>query len=130
MWGWRKLRRETITLPADERWPERFVTWYTSGSCKGIRSDLFLQINEYPIGEKRVYSAAAYAPRYRLNSCWHVFKLPSGVVSKNRRVVALMAWLHYDNFANAAARKAYRLKHPETIGFSWKSQGPPRFIDA
>ena len=126
-WGWRDLQRFTHQLPAEERFPERLVTWYESGVCKGRRRDLFLQINEYPIGQKVVYSAAVYAPRYRLNSCWHVFKLPAGGARKNARIVALADWLHYENFASPAARKAYRIKYPQTVGYSWKqiAQGGP-----
>jgi hypothetical protein len=122
-WGWSDLQRFTHKLPADERFPEKLVTWYESCICEGSRRDLFLQINEYPIGQKVVYSAAVYAPRYRLNSCWHVFKLPRGEAHKNARIIALTDWLHYDNFVSAAARKAYRIKHPPTVGYSWKKIG-------
>ena len=130
-WGWPDLQRFTHNLPADERSPKKLVTWYESGVCEGKRRDLFLQINEYPIGQKVIYSAAVYAPRYRLNSCWHVFKLPRGDVRKNARIIALTDWLHYENFDSPTARKGYRLKHPQTIGYSWKKiqeGGPVPFI--
>src|SRR5687767_6990361 len=113
-WGWHDLKRFTHKLPAEGQFVERLVTWYESGVCEGTRLDLFLQINEYPIGQKLVYSAAVYAPRFRLNSCWHVFKLPRGEPRKNSRIVALADWLHYENFDSPAARKAYRIMHPQS----------------
>lgn len=131
IWGWVDLERFRDTMPADSTKPAQPFTWYESGVSTGGRLDLFLQINECPIGQQLVYTAAVYAPRYRLNSGWHFFSLPRNKPADDERIVELSAWLHRDHFISTRGRQRYRAAHPETVGYSWKriaETGPPWII--
>jgi hypothetical protein len=133
-WGWNDLKRRRHTMPKQSPNPGKQIVWYESGLSTGGRNDLFLQINECPIGQQVVYAAAVYAPRYRLNSGWHLFKLPAGTAQADDRIKELSAWLHWCHFESANARRTYRAAHPEAAGYSWKriaEIGPPwEIVDA
>jgi hypothetical protein len=121
--GWASLERHR------RRAPTQVITWYVSGANEGGRLDCFLQINECPIGQQKQYSAAVYAPRFRLCSGWHTFTLTRS--AQSRVTARLQAWLSASHFLSAAGRRAYRVAHPETVGYSWAKisrEGPPHPI--
>lgn len=124
--GWPPLKR------LQHREQDKVITWYVTGVNDGRRLDCFLQINACPIGQKKQYSAAVYAPRYRLCSGWHTFKVAAD--TSNRTAARLATWLAATHFSSAAGRRAYRIAHPETIGYSWtriRRDGPPyQIVDA
>jgi hypothetical protein len=131
--GWSPLRRYRHRIQPPEATPTLLI-WYESGLREGCRLDCFLQINECPIGQQRRFSAAVYAPRFRLASGWHTFRLPTDGVPSDRRLARLDAWLAHRHFASPTGRKVYRALHPETIGYSWpqlRRVGPPyQVVDA
>lgn len=112
--GWPRLKRHR------HHGPNQIITWFVSGVAAAGRLDCFLQINECPIGQQKQYSAAVYAPRFRLCSGWHTFlltePLPPIVVTR------LASWLAASHFHTAAGRRAYRNAHPETVGYVDKNQ--------
>lgn len=116
--GWTHLRRYQHVF-ADES-PARKIVWYLAGQSSGGRSDVFLQINEHPIGAKRTYAAAVYAPRYRLYTNWHTFRLGADLHCNPAETVRLEDLLHRRWYETPAARKEFRICHPECAGFSWK----------
>lgn len=124
--GWPPLKKHRHCAPAD------VITWYLSGVYEGRKLDCFLQINECPVGQQKQFSAAVYAPRYRLCSGWHTFKVAADTSS--RTAARLATWLAATHFSSAAGRRAYRIAHPETIGYSWiriRRDGPPyQIVDA
>lgn len=128
--GWQPLRRCHTTH--EDGANQKLVTWYESALCEGRRLDCFLQINELPIGQEEQFSGAVYAPRFRLCSGWHVFRLPGRTVAEVAE--GLSSWLCQSHFSTSLARRKYRLVHPETVGYSWariNSAGPPyQILDA
>jgi len=96
------------------------ITWYESGNNDGSRSDLFLQINESPIGQTATYAAAVYAIRYHICTGWHSMKLGPNAQPLDSEVERLDSWLHRRWFESLANRQQYRMMHPECTGWSWK----------
>ena len=126
--GWSVLRRYQHVYIIDESCKRQVVTWYESSVSNCGRLDCFLQINECPIGQKTVFSAAVYAPRYRLCSGWHVFRLPRSNRAMRKQLTALAPWISRECFMSLAQRRKYRELHPECVGYSWKrlsKDGPP-----
>lgn len=114
--GWPQLRRYQHLC--EER--TLLVTWYESGDSDGSRSDLFLQINECPIGQTATYTAAVYAIRYRICTGWHSVQLGPDAHRLECEVERLDHWLHRRWFKAPANRREYRKLHPECSGWSWK----------
>ena len=115
--GWSQLRCY------QHLWEERnlLITWYESGNNDGsLRSDLFLQINESPIGQTATYTAAVYAIRYHICTGWHSMKLGPDAQPLASEVERLDSWLHRRWFESLANRRQYRGMHPECTGWSWK----------
>jgi hypothetical protein len=98
----------------------RTIVWYVSGVNQGGRSDLFLQINESPIGAVQTYEAAVYAPRFRLFTGWRKFRLTDDLQHDASEVDRLHSLLHRDWYDSLAARRKFRARHPECAGYSWK----------
>jgi hypothetical protein len=114
--GWSQLRWY------QHLWVERnlLITLYESGENDGEPSDLFLQINEYPIGQTATYTMAVFAIRYRICTGWHSMKLVRDARSLDCEVERLVSWFHRSWFESSANRREYRKMHPECTGWSWK----------
>jgi hypothetical protein len=114
--GWPKLRyrEHVIELTNVE------VAWYESGVSDGSRDDLFLQINECPIGQAWTYVAAVYAIRYRICTGWHSMRLTADLRCDASEVHRLDGWLHRRWFETSADRRQFRGLHPECSGWTWK----------
>jgi hypothetical protein len=127
--GWTKLRRHENLVDGERTPPQPYlITWCVSGVNEGNHDDLFLQINESPIGQIVTYEAAVYAMRYRLCSGWHGFTRFEAESEILAEVARLDAWLHKRWFEDAVLRRQYRAAHPECAGYSWKriqEHGPP-----
>jgi hypothetical protein len=96
------------------------VTWYESGKTDGSRNDLFLQINECPIGQTATYTAAVFAIRYRICTGWHSMRLERDGNGHLREADRLEPWLHRRWFESLLNRREFRRLHPECSGWSWK----------
>jgi hypothetical protein len=114
--GWSPLRR---FQHASEN-GNLLITWYESGNNHGSRNDLFLQINECPIGQTATYTMAVYAIRYRICTGWHSMKLARDARRLDCEAERLDSWLHRRWFESPANRRQYRTMHPECSGWSWK----------
>ena len=114
--GWSRLRSNQHLL--EER--KQLVRWYQSGDSNCSRNNLFLQINECPIGQTATYTAAVYAIRYRICTGWHSLELGPDAHHLEREVERLDHWLHRRWFDSPANRREYRKMHPECSGWSWK----------
>lgn len=93
--------------------------WYEAGKADGGRDDLFLQINESPIGQAIAYEACVYAIRYSIVSGWHSMKLTPYGQFDDAEPQRLDDWLHRRWFVAPANRRSYRTRHPECAGWSW-----------
>ncbi len=113
--GWLHLRWYQHQLE-----PNEFVTWYESGKSEGSRNDLFLQINECPIGQTTTYAAAVYAFRYRICTGWHSMTLWPDAGRIRCETERLQPWLHRSWFQSLANRRQFRQMHPECCEWSWK----------
>jgi|SRR6185312_14638822 len=111
--GWQRLRQWR------REGGSRTVVWYEAGKAAGQRDDLFLQINESPIGQAIAYEAAVYAIRYAIVSGWHSMKLRPDGHCDDAEVQRLDGWLHRRWFDTPANRRNYRTRHPECAGWSW-----------
>jgi hypothetical protein len=123
--GLRKFTRETSTAPG-------VLTWYEAGDANGGRTHCALQINEHPIGSQESFSVAVYAARYRLCSGWHAFNCVDAGQAK-QEALRLSAWIAHEWFSTPHRRRAYRLAHPECVGYSWERlrvSEPPYFSGA
>lgn len=118
--GWPGLRMRQV-LDGDKT-----ITWYVAGKAEGSRNDLFVQINECPIGQTITYTAAVYAIRYGLCSGWHSMTLSADPTRITSEVERLDAWLHRRWFDTLAARRQFRSLHPECAGWSWSRIGRER----
>lgn len=96
------------------------VTWYEARESEGARGDLFLQINECPIGQTATYTAAVYAIRYRICTGWHAMKLTPDGRCDDIEVKRLDSWLHRRWFDTPDNRRAFRRLHPECSGWTSK----------
>lgn len=135
--GWGKAVRyshnpsQKFSNSNDGKSTEKLV-WYEAGEVGDPKTDCFLQLNE--LAETRgvlICSAAVYAIRYRICTGWHAFRLDQDSHRRSEEAGRLSEWLHYDNFSSVAARREFRLRHPETTGYSWqkiKTDGPPYFV--
>jgi hypothetical protein len=114
--GWSQLRCY------QHLWEERnlLITRYESGNNDGSRSDLFLQINESPLGQTATYTTAVYAIRYQICTGWHSMKLGPDAQPLDSEIERLDSWLHRRWFESLANRRKYRRMHPECTGWSWK----------
>lgn len=119
--GWPRLRLRQQVLDDGKA-----ITWYVAGKAEGSRGDLFLQINECPIGQTSTYTAAVYAIRYGLCSGWHSMRLSADAARHEREVERLDAWLHRRWFDTLAGRRQYRSLRPECTGWSWSRIGRER----
>ena len=111
--GWQRLRRWRHDHDGTT------VVWYSAGKADGKRDDLFLQINESPIGQAITYEAAVYAIRYAIVSGWHSMKLTPDGHFDDGDLQRLDDWLHRRWFDTPANRRKYRIRHPECTGWSW-----------
>lgn len=66
--GWSGLRRHRHVF---ERDPAEII-WYDTRDDNGFADDIFLQINECPLGQTISYTTAVYAIRYRLCTGWQL----------------------------------------------------------
>ncbi len=114
--GWPKLRCwQHVTEPTKVQ-----VTWYESGEADGTRDDLFLQINECPIGQAWTYVAGVYAIRYRICTGWHSMRLTTDLRCDASEADRLDGWLHRRWFDTLADRRQFRRLHPECSGWTRK----------
>ena len=113
--GWIGLRRWRHSIEDDGR----IIVWYIAGKAEGRRGDLFLQINEFPLGQTATYAAAVYAIRYGIVTGWHSMKLTPDGCCDDAEVQRLHGWLHRHWFDSLALRRQYRSLHPECAGWSW-----------
>ena len=111
--GWNDLQPHEHVVPADDPTPAAgaVIVWYESGTP----DDITLQFNVAPS-----HRAAVFALRYRLFSHWHPFELYDDPASQHAEAERLTDSLHHRWFATRAARRAYRLQHPECAGYSWR----------
>lgn len=126
--GWSRLRMFQHTLQ-DAPGKSKIITWYESGFNDGGKLALFLQINEHPIGTLRTYNAAVYAMRYRMCTGWLPFRLTAALQHDPNESECLAGRLHRKWFQTIEARREFRVKHPECVGYSWKrigEIGPPQ----
>jgi hypothetical protein len=127
--GWRRLRLHRNVFDDG-----KVITWYVAGKADGSRGDLFLQLNECPIGQAVTYSAAVYATRYRLCSGWHSMTLSTDTAHNDVEAKRLDVWLHRRWFDTLAGRRQYRSRHPECTGWSWsriaRERLPYEVVDA
>jgi len=107
--GWRGFRQLRHEYDAGT------ILWYIAGST---RDNLFLQINESPIGQAIVYEAAVYATRYAIVSGFHAMRLTPDGRCDDSEVQRLDNWLHRRWFDTPASRREYRMRHPECAGWS------------
>lgn len=129
--GWGVPQAYQHTIPGEKQ-SEQLV-WYEAGDIGNPRTDLFLQINELgPEVQNHSFSAAVYAPRYRICTGWQIIELKGSteelVVKEAER---LNDWLHKKNFLTLNSRRDFRLRHPETADYSWpkiREYGPPYFV--
>lgn len=119
--GWPSLRSCQHTIEACDTYPDGLLlTWYESGLAKGLRSDLFLHMNESPIGQTSSYEVAVFAIRFRLFSGWHAMRLADGQLHDDAEVERLDPWVHRRWFHTLPSRRQFREMHPECVGYSWK----------
>lgn len=126
--GWLRLRTYQY-FPPPGVLPTRLkvITWYEAGDCDGLENDFFLQFNENPIGQTRSYAAAVYAIRFHIFTGWHSFRLSSHLKADASEIGRLDPWLHRRWFETSTARRDFRNRHPECVGYSWKrirQEGP------
>jgi hypothetical protein len=124
--GWRGLQLESVRLPevsAKDNIPDGIVIYYATTDRK-----FFLQINTWPHGQTRKYSATVRADRYGIpNIGWHPFELfeDGRIESETQR---LMAILHRKLFKDGLWRRQLALRSPELgIRFAKRSKWPVRF---
>lgn len=127
--GWPRLRLRQHVFDDGKT-----IAWYVAGNAEGSRHDLFLQINECPIGQTVTYTAAVYAVRYGLCSGWHSVTLSTDPTHNDAEVKRVDAWLHRRWFDTLAGRRQYRSRHPECTGWSWsriaRERLPYEVVDA
>ncbi len=95
------------------------VVWYTSGENTGDESDLFLQINEHPIGNTTEFAGAVYALRHSLWTGWHSFPLPDSNDRMRLAIERIDCWLNRKWFTDENLRIQFSNEHPECCGFDW-----------
>ena len=123
MWlGWPELTVHHQEVPGGE--PSgtsvKMVCWYTCGSY----DDVVLQINEDPR-----WQAAVYAVRYRICTGWHGFQITGDRRRLRDEARRLESWMHRRWFVTLEGRRAFRVRHPECAGYTWKrlrEEGPPK----
>jgi hypothetical protein len=124
--GWHGIQRFHHRFdPPDET----TVVWYLAGLTGEGRTYCALQINEYPIGSSDSFAAAAHLMRYGICSGFHRFDC-GNLVQLKSEAARLHSWLAREWFESLEGRRAYRLKHPECAGYSWKklrSAGEPHY---
>jgi hypothetical protein len=112
--GWSELKRFEHRDP-----PHPPVVWYEAGEVTGDARYFALQINEFPVGQTRVFEACVYAIRYRICSGWHLFERGTGRNWPEGEADRLRLWLDRSLFATLPRRREFRQSHPECVGYSW-----------
>lgn len=119
--GWHKLRRYQQLLPVDGLCDEpQLVTWFESGCANGTGRQFCLMIQEYPIGNEQIYTAAVYAIRFRIFTHFHEFQLSGDSQCDPAEAVRLEPLLHRRWFRSLAMRRKYRATYPEFADFTWE----------
>ena len=121
MLGWFNLKAEEHVVAVDVRGAHKGqrVRWYYCGSY----DDIVLHVNENPI-----WHAAVYAVRYRIHTGWHRFYPYRSTVRLRKEAKRLKEFLYADWFFTIEQRRAFRLRHPECTGYTWRRlrlEGPP-----
>ncbi|MBX3413442.1 MAG: hypothetical protein KF708_12200 [Pirellulales bacterium] len=122
--GWHDLRSRNHLF---DDWTR--VVWYESGHATGGRQYFALQINEHPIGSTDCFAAAVHCLKYRICSGVHSFPCRT-LREAQSEAKRLHTWLYHAWFATPAARRDYRIAHPECAEYSWRKlreQGKPHY---
>lgn len=96
------------------------VVWYTSGENEGDESDLFLQINEHPIGNTSEFVGSVYAIRYGIWTGWHSFPFPDSDQTMEVAFSKTEPWLDRKWFVDDQLRAQFTREHPECTGYDWQ----------
>jgi len=96
------------------------VVWYESGESNGDDSDLFLQINELPVGNMGTFAGSVYAVRYTIWTGWHSFPCPDTDGNVRFAIERIDGWLNRQWFTDEKLRVQFSYDHPECCGYNGK----------
>lgn len=96
------------------------IIHYTSGILAGRERELFLQINELPIGNTDQFAGAVYAIPYSLFTGWLQFDFPNTATAITEAIKRVDHRLNKKWFTNDEFRIEFSKRFPACTGWDWK----------